>query len=307
MSQTFYRLAQGMRLSSLGIGTYLGPMDDATDASYEAAIRAAIEGGINVIDTSRNYRGERSERAIGRVISKANRDELVVCTKAGYYIDRRGHSLAPDFLEENLHASLVNLATPRVEIFYLHNPETQLQSVPAEDFYSQIRNAFERCESMAASGLLRFYGVATWDAFRTGQNTVSLHRLVAIAREIAGQRHRFRFVQLPFNLAMLEGFNKRWQEGGMSLLQAAAELGITVVGSATVLQGRLTRGLPEALTARFNGLATDAQRSIQFSRSTPGLAVSLVGMSAPAHVVENLAVKEVAPLSEREYYAIYGR
>lgn len=301
MSQAFYRLAQGMRLSSLGIGTYLGAADDSTDAAYKAAIRAAIDGGVNVIDTSRNYRGERSERAIGRAIAGANRDELVLCTKAGYCIDRRGHSLAPEFLEENLTASLANLGVKQVDIFYLHNPETQ-----TENFYQQIKDAFERCEQMAARGLLRFYGVATWDAFRREADPVSLHKLVEIARETAGLRHRFRFVQLPFNLAMLEAFTRRQQQGGVSLLQAAGELGVTVIGSATVYQGRLTKGLPEKLTSQFHGLTTDAQRSIQFSRSTPGLAVSLVGMSSPAHVAENLAVKDVPPLSEKEYYALYG-
>jgi aryl-alcohol dehydrogenase-like predicted oxidoreductase len=302
MPNAFYRLAQGMRLSSLGIGTYLGPVDDATDANYEAAIRAAITGGINVIDTSRNYRAERSEKVIARAIAGANRDELVICTKAGYEIEKRGHSLAPDFLETNLNASLQNLNVNQLDVFYLHNPETQ-----TENFEAQIRAAFERCEQLVAQGKIRFYGVATWDAFRRESNPISLHAMADIAKEIAGPRHRFRFVQLPFNLAMLEAFTKRPQRGGVSLLQAAGELGITVIGSATVYQGRLTKGLPEKLTSAFPGLETDAQRSIQFSRSTPGLAVSLVGMSTPAHVAENLKIKDVPPLSEKDYYAIYGR
>jgi aryl-alcohol dehydrogenase-like predicted oxidoreductase len=307
MDTAFYRLAQGMRLGSLGIGTYLGAADEATDANYEAALRAAIAGGINVIDTSRNYRDERSEKVIGRAIRDANRDELVLCTKAGYFIGEPGHSLQPDFLEENLKHSLANLGTGQVDVFYLHNPETQWRDDDPEAFYRQVHAAFERCEELAARGLLRFYGVATWDAFRRPTNPVLLHRLVDAARHIAGLRHRFRFVQLPFNLAMLEAFNRRDQRGETSLLQAAGELGVTVIGSATVFQGRLTRNLPETLAAKFTGLTTDAQRAIQFSRSTPGLAVSLVGMSSPAHVAENLAVKNVAPLAERDYYALYGR
>lgn len=306
MGEGFYRLAQGMRLSSLGIGTYLGNADDETDRGYEAAIRASIEGGINVIDTSRNYRGERSEKAVGRAIAGHNRDELILCTKAGYRLDRRGHSLDPDFLEENLQASLQNLGVPQVDVFYLHNPETQLLPTHPEPFYEQIRDAFTRCEALAARGWLRFYGAATWDGFRTETNAISLHRLAEIAREIAGTRHRFRFVQLPFNLAMLEAFNRRGQQGGTSVLQAAGELGITVIGSATVYQGRLTKGLPDKLTARLPGLTTDAQRAIQFSRSTPGLCTALVGMSTQAHVESNLAIADVPPLAEKDYYAIYA-
>lgn len=50
--QDFYRPAQGLTLSSLGIGSYLGAMDEATDEGYAHALAAAVEGGINVIDTS---------------------------------------------------------------------------------------------------------------------------------------------------------------------------------------------------------------------------------------------------------------
>jgi aryl-alcohol dehydrogenase-like predicted oxidoreductase len=306
MDSRFYRVAQGLRLSSLGIGTYLGEMDEETDASYEAALREAIDGGINVIDTSRNYRQERSEQCIGRAIRGRNRDELVICTKAGYRLDQPGHSLEPSFLLSNLDASLRNLGVDAVDVFYLHNPETQLGQYSADAFYDLIRAAFEQCERMAESGQIRFYGAATWGGFRTKDNPLSMYRMARIAKEIGGVRHRFRFVQLPFNLAMLEAFNLKNQDGNTPL-QAAGELGITVVGSATVLQGRLTRGLPTDLAAKFEGLKTDAQRSIQFSRSTPGLAVSLTGMSNPAHVQENLGVKNVEPMSEHDYYALYDR
>jgi len=300
----FYRQAQGMRLSSLGIGTYLGAMDDATDDAYTEAISKAIDGGINLIDTSRNYRLERSERCVGRAIQGRNRDELVLCTKAGYHIERNGHSLDPDFLRENLDASLKNLGTSVVDVFYLHNPETQSA---APDFAAQMRTAIETCEALCQQGLIRFYGTATWNGYRTKENPLNLEQLVLFAKEVAGSAHRFRFIQLPFNLAMHEAFSLRNQYGGTSTLLAAQQLGLTVIGSATVLQGRLTRGLPDQLATHFQGLTTDAQRSIQFSRSTPGITASLVGMANANHVEENLRVKEVEPLSESGYFAIYGK
>src|SRR5688500_14886972 len=59
----------GLRVSSLGIGTYLGREDDATDQAYEKAVTRAFERGINVVDTAVNYRHQRSERAIGRALA----------------------------------------------------------------------------------------------------------------------------------------------------------------------------------------------------------------------------------------------
>ena len=80
----FFRCAQNLEVSGLGIGTYLGEMDANTDAGYIDAINAALTSGVNFIDTSLNYRNQRSELCIGKAIATHARDEYVVCTKAGY-------------------------------------------------------------------------------------------------------------------------------------------------------------------------------------------------------------------------------
>ncbi len=85
-----FRRLGGLELSSIGLGTYLGEADDATDGGYEDAVRAALERGVNVFDTAINYRHQRSERAIGRALARAidaglvRRDEIFVSSKAGF-------------------------------------------------------------------------------------------------------------------------------------------------------------------------------------------------------------------------------
>ena len=82
--------AQGLMMSSIGLGTYLGEPDAATDEAYRASVVRAVELGVNVIDTAINYRFQRSERSIGQALrdlassGKARRDELIIATKAGY-------------------------------------------------------------------------------------------------------------------------------------------------------------------------------------------------------------------------------
>src|SRR5580700_9265073 len=81
----FREIMGGLVLSSIGIGTYLGDPDDATDKRYTDAVVVSVEGGVNVIDTAINYRFQRSERAIGaalkQLISKGfSREEFVLCT-----------------------------------------------------------------------------------------------------------------------------------------------------------------------------------------------------------------------------------
>src|SRR5229473_1305325 len=76
-------MLDGLAVSSLGLGTYLGKSDSATDAAYADAIRAALLGGINLLDTAVNYRDQRSERVIGAAMAelvaagKIQRDEIV--------------------------------------------------------------------------------------------------------------------------------------------------------------------------------------------------------------------------------------
>src|SRR4029077_11022669 len=63
-----FKTWQGLRLSSVGIGTYLGAEDDATDRAYEAAVTRALELGISVVDTAVTYRHQRSERSVGAAL-----------------------------------------------------------------------------------------------------------------------------------------------------------------------------------------------------------------------------------------------
>jgi aryl-alcohol dehydrogenase-like predicted oxidoreductase len=99
---------------------------------------------------------------------------------------------------------------------------------------------------------------------------------------------------------MPEALTRPTQSSGAGLvpfLEAAADLGMTVMTSASILQGRLARGLPGGAHEAVTGLSTDAQRAAQFARSAPGVTTALVGMGRVEHVRENLGLLGVAPLS----------
>lgn len=329
----FYRPSTfDLTVSSVGIGTYLGEMNDADDQAYERALQAAVARGVNLIDTAINYRGQRSERAVGAALQRiiesgvAGRDEIVVCTKGGYipldrttpatradyqaYVKREfldtqilhtedivsgGHSLAPRFLRYCLAKSRQNLGVRTIDVYYLHNPEQQLGSVDRVEWERRLTAAIEFAEEAVDRGDIGIYGLATWDGLRVGADHpahVSLERVVDLARIVCGDRHHLRAVQAPVSLAMPEAASAETQAHAgrpENLLSLAAELGLSVIGSATLLQGRLTANLPEQVRAHFVGHQTDAQRAIAFARSLPGLTASLVGMKQIEHVDENLA------------------
>ncbi len=301
----FYRTVFDLKISTLGIGTYL-------DASVEALLVAG-ERGINFFDTAINYRHQQSERDIGSALQNLQRDEIVVCTKAGFLTpgavpdfltpdDVVGgmHSMSPRFLEDQIDRSRANLGVDTIDVFYLHNPETQLGFRTPDEFEGRIRRAFAHLERMADQQKIRRYGAATWDGFRK-KDALSLPRLAQIAIEEGGADHHFRFIQLPFNLGMVEAFVDRPE----SVLAAAANLGIAVVASATLMQTQVLEHMPDVVEELLPGLNTDAQRAIQFTRSTPGIAVALVGMARPEHVLENLEVAKSPVVSSEQYLRLY--
>jgi aryl-alcohol dehydrogenase-like predicted oxidoreductase len=340
-----FRQAQNLTVSSLGIGTYLGQPNDSTDASYTAAIVAAVESGINLIDTAINYRLQRSERTVGtalKVLSHKGiaRDEIVVCTKGGYltpdgfmpadpnryffeeYLQKGiftakdiaagSHCMTPRFLENQLARSLKNMQVECIDVYYLHNAEAQLSDVTAPEFLKRVREAFEFLESAVGRGRIQFYGMATWNGFRqekTARDAMQLEQLVGIAKEIAGEQHHFRFVQLPFNLAMTEALTLGNQPLGRELrtaMEAADELGITLIASASLLQGQVAQNLP-AFVAEALGLHNDLERALQFARSAPGITTALVGMSRTAHVEENSQLIAEVPAGLEQFSKLFSR
>jgi aryl-alcohol dehydrogenase-like predicted oxidoreductase len=99
--------------------------------------------------------------------------------------------------------------------------------------------------------------------------------------------------------------NQELEGKKQTTLAAAQALGISVMCSASVLQGQLTRNLPAIINETFGGLNTDGQRALQFVRSTPGVTTALVGMKQAAHVDENLQTAKLPPASWEQYSKLF--
>jgi aryl-alcohol dehydrogenase-like predicted oxidoreductase len=339
-----FRPAQGVTLSSIGIGTYLGNWDSQTDENYAQAVSRFVQSGGNVIDTAANYRFQRSEQSIGKALQNLaekgfGRDEIFIATKGGYlpfdgepprdvkayfqaeFVEKGlatfddlvggSHCIAPKYLQSQIDQSLRNMSLGSLDLFYIHNPESQLAEVDKNTFEARLAKAFEVLEENRANGKIRFYGVATWNGFRVSPDQPAYHsleRMVSMARQIGGENHGFRFVQLPYNLAMPEAYlfpNQAFSGKVLPLLQVANEFGITVICSASILQGRLAHSIPFHIREILGTPLTDAMTAIQFVRSTPLVTTALVGMSKTAHVVENMNLAQVEPVPEENLAKLF--
>lgn len=217
------------------------------------------------------------------------------------------HCLTPDYLDHQLQQSRRNLGLETLDCYYLHNPEIQRTERDDESFYDLIERAFQAMETAVERNQIRSYGLATWNGFRVPpdhEECLDLSEIIRRAREAGGDNHHFQVIQCPYNLAMTEILGTPTQTIGdkrVALLEAAYEHGLTVMTSASLMQGSLTDQLPESLRETMDSLEADAQRALQFTRSAPGVTTALVGMRDPDHVRENLTLRNHPRVPDREY------
>jgi len=335
-----FNIFQELSISNIGIGTYLGNPDSETDIAVKEAVKKSIMSGVNVIDTAINYRAQKAERSVGKAISelveenKISRDEVFVSTKNGYvtndgdiqedlmqYVMRElgkpgivkegdissgYHCMTIPYLEDQLNRSLKNLNLECIDLMYLHNAVEGHPELSKEEFLTKLTSVIEFYEEKRKEGKIRFYGMATWECFRTDESSnmfLSLEKVIEIAKSVSGDDHGFRFIQLPYNLHFDQAYMKKNQPHGpdllVSILESAQRLGIGVFTSVPLMQGRLLEWIKNSQA--FSNF-TPSVGALQFVRSTPGVLAPLIGQKSDAHVSENLEVMKIPPFSENEFH-----
>jgi aryl-alcohol dehydrogenase-like predicted oxidoreductase len=336
MGSGFYRTVDGLELSTIGMGSYLGDTDADAREAYQASAKRALERGVTVLDTASNYRHQASERDLGAALDEVgDREGVFVTTKGGFvhgdvdadlpprryleenYLDpgvvdeddvvQGLHCLAPAFLRGELENSLENLGVDAVDLYLVHNPQTQLGEVPNDEVYARLEGAFLELERQRDDGTLEGYGIATWDGLRTPpgeEGHLSLQRCLEAAREAAErvdrrrEDHGFRGVQLPFNMHLVEASavgTQRVDGRVRPALEAIHEEGLIALTSASLMQGGLLGRVTEQ-ARELMGVDSDVAAGLQFARSAPGVTSALVGMGSPEHVTANLdALKGLDP------------
>lgn len=331
VAEGHYRETPVGTISSLGIGTYLGDPDDATDAMVEEAVfRLVSSGAVNVIDTAINYRFMRAEASVGRAIRRlvesgvVDRGSVLVCTKAGYlthdsrerrsfveYVEERLfragvvspsevaggiHCISPRYVEWSVRRSRVNTDLEVLDVVYLHNVmEHQAPVFGREAAYERMAEAFAKLEDLRSEGVVGWYGLATWSSLRVSRDAeehLDLQRAVESARSVGGRAHGLRFVQLPLNAAMPEAVTLRNQEvDGEALTPVEAARRLSLV---LVTSAPLLEGrLLRRVSVRPPPGMTVAQHLIQFARSVADC--TLVGAKRPEHVEELVQLSRMPP------------
>jgi aryl-alcohol dehydrogenase-like predicted oxidoreductase len=336
-----FRLFGDLHLSSVGVGTYLGELTKEDDKAVENSLYHSVKSGaVNVIDTAINYRAMRSEKSIGRALSRLvhdgviTRDYVFVCTKNGYitndgdfpavdvmeYMQKMyistgiikpddissGYNvLNPEYIRRCIDKSLLNMRLDTVDLVYVHNAfESWYEDVSREKFMEMLAKVFEIYEEYRSMDKLRFYGMATWTCFRvppSNKDYLSLEEVVKLAKKIGGEEHGFRFIQLPYNLAYSEALFLRNQSVG-------SEKNLTILDAAARLNIGVFTSIPlfqgrllRANIPDYAGITSQIPKLLQIVRSSPSVIAPLIGQKKLEHVEENLRISDIPPMNEEEY------
>lgn len=336
-----FKQFDGLYLSSIGMGTYLGQPTTEDDLAIENAVYQSVKsGGINVIDTAINYRAMKSEKSIGRALLRLvhdeviSRDQVFVSTKNGYitndgdypnvdvmeYIQRMyiqtgvttaddissGYNIMnPSYLAKCIDKSLMNMHLSSIDLVYIHNAfESWNKDVSRHQFMEMLAKAFEVYEKYRAQKKIRYYGMATWTCFRVPPDNpeyLSLEQAIMVAENVGGKNHGFRFIQLPYNLAYSEALMLRNQTMG-------TEANLTILEAAERLNVGVFTSIPlfqgrllQSQIPDYCGLSDQLAKLLQIIRSSPSVISALIGQKKAEHVEQNLKIANVPPLSGEEF------
>ena len=262
----------GNKISALGFGCMRfqrkGGAIDLEQA--EQQLVAAIENGVNYLDTAYIYPG--SEAAVGEILAKNGlRDKVYIATKLPHYLIKSRKDMEKKFAEE-----LRRLQTDHIDYYLMH----MLTDVGTWEKLKQI-GILEFLEEKKQTGAIRQVG------FSYHGNSDMFCRLI--------DAYDWDFTQIQYN------YMDEHSQAGRKGLYHAHSKGIPVVIMEPLRGGKLANRLPEEAKRIFDGYKikrTPAQWAFRWLWNQPEVTVVLSGMNSDEMIRDNMATASSVTVGE---------
>ena len=162
----------GVKVSAVGLGSYLTIGFKISDDVSRATVVKAYEGGVNFFDTADAYHGGEAERVLGEILSEFPRHTLFLLTKCWAPIteDINDRGLSAKHIFEACHKSLKRLRTDYLDCYMCHRPDPD----------TPLEETIRALEDLARQGKILYWGVSEWPAYL-------ITRANRVAREIGAR------------------------------------------------------------------------------------------------------------------------
>lgn len=264
-------------LSALGFGCLRFPKKGGAidQEKAEAAMKRAIEKGVNYFDTAYVYHG--SEACLGKFLAKGYRDQVKIATKLPHYYVKKLEDMERCFQEQ-----LERLQTDHVEYYLMHmlndvDTWKRLVGLGMEQWIAEKK----------ASGQIENIGFS----FHGGKE-----QFIKVI-----DSYDWDFCQIQYN------YMDEYTQAGVEGLRYAAQKGLPVIIMEPLRGGRLVQGLPESAKRIFeeaNAKRSPAEWGLRWLWNQPEVTVVLSGMNAVEQVEENTRIASeatVGNLTEEEF------
>jgi predicted aldo/keto reductase-like oxidoreductase len=265
----------GWKVSALGFGCMRLPTFDGAPQSEKVdkgtavgMIRAAVDRGVNYIDTAYPYHNGVSEAVVGEALKDGYRSKVRLATKSPVWLLKRAEDFDA-YLDEQLH----RLQTDRIDFYLFH-----ALNKPRWDAILAL-GALERAEAAMKDG-------------RIGHLGFSFHDKRDVFQEIVDGYDGWTLCQVQYNYMDTEN------QAGTAGVRYAASKGLAVVAMEPLLGGRLANP-PRQIQEIFDGFEprrSPADWALQWVWDQSEVSTVLSGMSAPGEVEANLRSAENSSL-----------
>ncbi|MDQ0253401.1 voltage-dependent potassium channel beta subunit [Evansella vedderi] len=291
----------GLKVSEIGLGSWLTYGTAAEQEAADACVRAAFENGINFFDTANAYNRGAGEEAMGAALKKYDRSSYVLSTKVFFPMGDgpNDRGLSRKHIMEQCEASLKRLNVDYIDIYYCHRFDDQ----------TPVEETLRALDDLTAQGKILYSAVSEWTA--------------AQITEATGISQRLNLRPLISNQPIYNMFERYIEK---EVLPVSEKNGIGQIVFSPLAQGVLTgkykpgmdlpkdsRGADESVNfviksyfqenvlecvQELNSLAKElgislSQLSLAWVLRHPGVSSALIGASKPAQIEENVKAVEV--------------
>jgi hypothetical protein len=259
--RTFNKI--GEKVSLLGMGAMRLPENDKGEVDEAASIqliRAAIDGGINYVDTAYTYYGGFSERTVGKALKDGYREKVLLADKMPAWLAKEEADIDKMFNKQ-----LERLDTDCIDMYLIHNLTGGIWK------RAKKYNVIDYLEQKKKEGKIKYLGFSFHDSYELFTEIVDYHD--------------WDFCQIQLN------YMDKNHQAGVKGLEYAASKGLGVIIMEPLKGGRITNAIPPTVQAIWDEAETQrtpVEWAFKWVAYKPEVTMMLSGMSNMEQLQQNL-------------------